>query len=63
MNVMETLNTIEQLAQMYRNSIALEQNAAVKHELEKEALKAINAKTKRYLEHLEMEKPQQAATC
>ncbi|MFH4454477.1 hypothetical protein WMQ31_11010 [Vibrio alginolyticus] len=63
MNVMETLNTIEQLAQMYRNSIALEQNAAVKHELEKEALKAINAKTQRYLEHLEMEKPQQAATC
>ncbi|MDF4644943.1 hypothetical protein P3488_10530 [Vibrio parahaemolyticus] len=63
MKVMETLNTIEQLAQMYRSSIALEQNAAVKHELEKEALKAINAKTLRYLEHLEIEKPQQAATC
>ncbi|MCR9778382.1 hypothetical protein NB609_20410 [Vibrio parahaemolyticus] len=57
MNVMVTLNTIEQLAKMYRSSIALEQNAAVKHELEKEALKAINAKTQRYLEHLEMEKP------
>nr|WP_319554614.1 hypothetical protein [uncultured Vibrio sp.] len=63
MKVMETLNTIEQLAQMYRNSIALEQNAVVKHELEKEALKAINTKSQRYLEHLEMEKPQQAATC
>ncbi|WP_158308260.1 hypothetical protein [Vibrio sp. EJY3] len=57
MNVMETLNTIEQLVEIYRSSIALEQNAAVKKQLEKEALKAINAKTQRYLEHLEMEKP------
>ncbi|HGZ6774421.1 TPA: hypothetical protein ACOLZV_002303 [Vibrio parahaemolyticus] len=63
MNVMQTLNTIEQLVQMYRSSIALEQNAAVKQQLEKEALKAINTKSQRYLEHLEMEKPQQAATC
>ncbi|MEF1310692.1 hypothetical protein QTO01_11345 [Vibrio mytili] len=63
MNVIIALNTIEELAKKYRNSIALEQNVAVKQQLEEEALKAINTKSQRYLALLEMEKPLQAATC
>lgn len=63
MNVLATLNSIEQLAQMYRYSIELEQNAAIKQEMEKEALKVISEKSTRYLQQLEMKKPQQAATC
>ena len=52
-----TLNSIEHLVQMYRSSIAVEQNAAIRLELEKEALMAIQKKCVNKLVVLENGKP------
>ena len=61
MNAESTLTTIEQMVEMYRSSLAVEQNENVKREMGEEFIRNIGNKCVKFLQHAEMKKPQQDA--
>ncbi|USD68106.1 hypothetical protein [Vibrio sp. SCSIO 43136] len=56
MKIDQTLETIGQLVDIWRSSIALEQNETIRKEMELDALKAIGSKCEQHLEHDKLKK-------